>query len=336
MVSGSRIVAFNGKVVRELAVQFLALAEKQSATAALMIGHRLMGISSLLAGGIAEGRAHLDQAMALYDPAEHRALATRFGQEAGVSIRSFRSMALWLLGYPEAALTDADHGLKDALHIGQAATLMLALTLARRTNIFCGNYAVANAQAGQLVALADEKGALLWKAAGMMDQGFLLALTGEARNAVEKITDAITAWRSTGSTLWTPLFLLFLARAYAEFDQFDDARRCIEEAMTSLKTNKEKWCESEVHRTAGEITLMSSERDVAKAEAHFEQALAVAREQQTKSWELRVAMSMARLWRDQGNRQQAHDLLAPVYGWFTQGFDTLDLKQAKALIDELR
>jgi predicted ATPase len=331
----ANLVAFDGKAVHELAVQFLALAEKQTTTAALMIGHRLIGISLLLTGDIADGRTHLDQAMALYDPAAHRALATRFGQEAGVSTIAFRSMALWLLGYPEAALADADHALRDALQISQAATLMLALTLARRTNIFCGNYAVANAQADQLVALAREKGAILWKAAGMMDQGFLLALAGKARNAVEKLTEAITAWRSTGSTLWTPLFLSFLARAYAEFDQFDDARRCIGEAMTSLKTKHERWCESEVHRTAGQIELMSPERDAAKAEVHFEHALALARERWAKSWELRAAISLARLWRDQGKRQQAHDLLAPVYGWFTEGFDTLDLTEAKILLDEL-
>jgi predicted ATPase/class 3 adenylate cyclase len=332
----ANLVAFNGKPVRELAMQFLALAKKQSTAAALMIGHRLIGISLLLTGDIAEGREHLDEAMALYDPAEHRALATRFGQEAGVSIFAFRSMALWLLGYPEAALADADHALRGALEISQAATLMLALTLARRTNIFCGNYAAANAQADQLVALAGEKGAILWKAAGMMDQGFLLALSGKARHAVERLIDAITTWRSTGSTLWTPLFLSFLAMAYAEFDQFDDAHRYIGEAMTSLKTNNERWCESEVHRTAGEIALMSLERDVVKAEVHFEHALAIAREQQAKSWELRAAISMARLWRDRGERQQAYDLLAPVYGWFTEGFDTLDLKQAKALLDELQ
>ena len=120
-------VAFNGDVVRELAAQFLALAEKQGATVPLMIGHRLMGISLLCTGDIAEGRAHLDRAIALYDPAEHRPLATRFGQDVGVSILSYRSWALWFLGYPEAALADADQALKDAREIGQAATLMFAL-----------------------------------------------------------------------------------------------------------------------------------------------------------------------------------------------------------------
>ena len=131
------------------------------------------------------------------------------------------------------------------------------------------------------------------------------------------------------------VYLPSLAKAYAELGQFDDAWRCIGEAMTAIETTKERWCEAEVNRIAGEIALKSPEPDAAKAEAYFERALAVARQQQAKSWELRAAMSMARLWRDQGKRDEARELLAPVYGWFTEGFDTLDLKEAKALLEEL-
>jgi predicted ATPase len=126
-----------------------------------------------------------------------------------------------------------------------------------------------------------------------------------------------------------------LARAYADLGQFHDAWRYIGEALTAIKTTKESWYGVEVNRIAGEIALKSPEPEVAKAEKYFEHALAMARKQQAKSWELRAAMSMARLWRDQGKREEAHDLLAPVYGWFTEGFDTLDLKEAKALLDEL-
>jgi predicted ATPase len=126
-----------------------------------------------------------------------------------------------------------------------------------------------------------------------------------------------------------------LARAHAELGQFDDARRRSDEAMMTAETTKERWCEAEVYRIAGEIALMSPERDVAKAEGHFERALAVARAQQAKSWELRAATSMARLWHEQGKGDEARELLAPVYGWFTEGFDTLDLKRAKALLNEL-
>ena len=140
--------------------------------------------------------------------------------------------------------------------------------------------------------------------------------------------------RSTGGTAWTPFHLPHLARAYAELGQFDDAWRCIGEAMTAAETTRERWWEAEVLRVAGEIALKSPVPDATKAQAYFERALAVARRQEAKSWELRAAMSMARLWRDQGKRQQARELLAPVYGWFTEGFDTLDLRQAKALLED--
>jgi predicted ATPase len=127
----------------------------------------------------------------------------------------------------------------------------------------------------------------------------------------------------------------YLTRAYAGLGQFDDAWRCIGEAMKVIATSKERWCEAEVHRLAGEIALKSPERDSGTAREYFERALAVARQQQAKSWELRAAMSLARLWRDQGKPQQAREPLASIYGWFTEGFDTIDLREATALLDEL-
>jgi DNA-binding response OmpR family regulator/class 3 adenylate cyclase/predicted ATPase len=328
-------VAFNGDALRSLAVQFMALAEKQGATVPLMIGHRLMGTSLMCTGDIAESRAHYDQAIKLYDPAEHRWLATRFGQDIGVVVLSYRAWTLWLLGYPQAALDDSDRALKDAREIGQAATLMYALAHAARTYFWTGNYATANRLVAEVGALADEKGASAWKAFGMMHQGSLLASTSQAATAIQMMSCGISAWRSTGSTLWTPCYLSDLARAYAQLDLADDARRRIEEAMNGVEASKAWWCEAEVHRTAGEITLMSPANDAARAETCFERALAIASRQRAKSWELRAAMSMARLWRDQGKRRQAKDLLAPVYGWFTEGLDTLDVKAAKALLAEL-
>ena len=329
-VFAANVVAFNADVSRDLAAQFLALAEKQGTTIPFMIGYRLMGVSLVSTGDIAQGRTHLDRALALYDAAEHRPLATRFGQDSRVAILSRRSLALWMLGYPDVALTDAGCALKDAREIGQAATLMYALGWPSMTLIFCGNYAAANALLGELAALADEKGTALWKPISMMHQGCLLVLTGKPAAAVQTITSGLAAWRSTGATV-LPLVLLHLARAYEELGQFDDARRCIAEAMVSQETS----FEAEANRIAGEIALKSPQPDAAKAEAYFERALTVARAQQAKSWELRAAMSMARLWRAQGKRDEARDLLAPVYGWFTEGFDTRDLKEAKALLEQL-
>jgi predicted ATPase len=240
-----------------------------------------------------------------------------------------------VLGCPEAALIDIDQAIRHAREMGQAATLMHALNFTLHPLIHCGNYAAANALVDELVALAEEKGALFWKAFVIVFQGWLLVLTGNASKAVQMIPSGIAALRSTGATLWLPLYLSFLARAYAELDQFDDARRCIDEALAAVDTTRERWCEADIHRTAGDIALMSPERSVAKAQAYLERALEIARAQQARSWELRAATSLARLWRDHGTRVQAHNLLAPVYGWFTEGFDTPDLKVAKALLDEL-
>jgi predicted ATPase len=163
-----------------------------------------------------------------------------------------------------------------------------------------------------------------------------LALNDNAADAIPTLIAGITAWRSTGSTAWLPMCFSYLARAYAELHQFEKAWRCVGEAMSVLEEIGERWYEAEVNRVGGQIALHSPEPDRAKAEASFERALSVARQQQARSWELRAAMSMARLWRDQGKREQARELLAPVYGWFTEGFDTLDLKEAKVLLEDLQ
>ena len=329
----SNFVAFNGDALRELATQFLALAEKQTVTGPIMIGHRLMASSLVFTGDIVRGAAHYDKALALYDPAKHRALATRFGQDVEVVILSLRAWTLWLLGYPDRARTDIEGALTNSREIGHAATSMYALSSAIGLHINWGNYEEANSFDHELMALAEETDAPFWKGVGIAHQGCLILLTGNPSAAVDAIASAITASRSTGATQGLPW--AFLARAYAMSDQFDNAWRCIHEAMTAAETTKERWGEAEVHRVAGEVELIAPEPDAAKAQMYFERALTVARQQQAKSWELRAAMSMARLWRDQGKREEARELLAPVDGWFTEGFDTLDLKEAKALLDEL-
>ena len=331
----ARVVAFNGDAIRELATQFLALAQKQGATFPLMLGHRIMATTLLSTGDIAQSRGHYDQSLALYEPVEHRAQAMRFGQDARVVILCYRPLALWMLGYPDAALADADQVVKEAREIGHAASLMIALYYAPATYLLCGRYQAASAAINELIALADEKASVQWKGAGMFVRSWLVALTGTAADAVPAITAGLTAYRSTGATAWIPSYLSYLAKAYAELGQFDEAWRYSNEATTAIETTKETWWEADIRRRAGEIALMSPQPDAAKALACFEQALKVARAQQAKSWELRAAMSIARLYRDQGKRQQARDLLAPVYGWFSEGFDTLDLKEAKGLLAEL-
>jgi class 3 adenylate cyclase/predicted ATPase len=331
----ANIVAFNGDVMRELAVEFLALAEKQSATGPPMIGHRLMGLSLLHTGEIAGGRAHLDRAIALYDPGEHRHLAMRFGQDVGASALAWRSLALLLVGYPQDALADGVRALKIARESRHSGTLIYVLNFSVFQHVYCGHFAAANALIDEFDILKDQIGSVFWGGWGTVQRGCVLALTGKVSEAVQNIASGIAEMRSTGTTLWMPLFLSHLAKAKAEIGQFDDASTIIDEATAAVKTTKESWYEGEINRVAGEIALLGKEPDVAKAEACFATALEIARKQKAKSWELRAAMSMARLLCAQGRRGPARDILAPVYGWFTQGFDTLDLRQAKILLDEL-
>jgi class 3 adenylate cyclase/predicted ATPase len=330
----ANITAFNGDLARERAAQILALAEKQGGKVPLMLGHRAMSVGLVLTGNFAEAIVHADQALALYDPVEHRSLA-RFAQNPHVGALFYWLLALWALGYPEAALAGTEEALSGAREAGRAGSLMWALAHIGLIQLVRGNYAIAQALSDEQIGLAEEKGSVFWKASGMLRRASLLALTGKPSDAVSIFSSSISVWRSTGTTIYLPVWLSYWARACGELGQFDQARSHIGEAMTAVETTKEKWYEAEVHRITGEIALMSPERDAVKAEACFERALAVARAQQAKSWELRAAMSMARLWRDQGKRAEARDLLAPIYGWFTEGFDTPDLKQAKALLDEL-
>jgi class 3 adenylate cyclase/predicted ATPase len=328
-------VAFNGDVCLDLAAEFLTRAEKQADPVPLMIGHRLMGSSLLFVGDVAKSQTHFDRTITLYNPIEHRLLAANFAHDVRVITMCYRSWALWLLGYPNLAVADADQAVRNAREISQAATLMSALCFASLPHVFSGRYLAADALLDEVVALADQKGSLVWKAFAMMNQGYVQSQTGRAWDAIHTITAGIAAWRSTGSTVFAPSSLSYLASSYADMGQFDEALRCVDEAMAAIDTTKEKWWEAETNRLAGEIVLKSLTSDTAKAERYFEHALAIARKQQAKSLELRAAMSIARLRRKQGKQDEARDLLAPIYGWFTEGFDTLDLKEAKVLLDIL-
>jgi class 3 adenylate cyclase/predicted ATPase len=299
--------------------------------------HFAFGNALTLMGDFVDGKEHFDRALAIYDPAEHRPLTTRSGRDVGVTLLSVRSGCLWQLGYPAASRNEGERAVNEAREIGQAATLVFALFWASWHHMLYGYYAEAQSLLDELAALVDEKDAtLFWKATETAFRGALFALTGKASDAVRAITSGMTSLRSTGAALYEPWHLSHLAMAYTELGQPDDARRCIDDAINKVERSKEKWCEAEVHRIAGEIALKSVAPDTEKAEKHFERALRVAHQQQQKSYELRAAMSLARLWRDQSKAQQARELLAPVYGWFTEGFDTLDLKEAKTLLDELR
>ncbi len=332
----ANLFAFNGDVTRELATQFSALAEQQAATGPRMIAHQQMGLALIHTGEIAEGRAHLDRAIALYDPGEHRHFGTRFfGQHAGAAILCWRSLALLLLGHPDAALRDTREALKISRDSNHSATLTYALNFSVFQHVYCGDFAAANALIEEFNILKDQIGSTFWGGWGLALSGCVSTLTGRAAEAVQNITSGVIAMRSTGNTMWAPLFLTHLAQANAELGQFRTAWSNIHEAMTAVQVTKENWYEAEINRVAGEIALLGTEADAVRAEDHFGASLEMAREQKAKSWELRAATSMARLLCLQGKQGPARDILAPVYGWFTEGFDTLDLREAGLLLEEL-
>jgi class 3 adenylate cyclase/predicted ATPase len=319
----------------ELARQFLAVAERQARSAPLLMAHRVMGGNLALMGDLQGARLHLDRAVALYAPEEHKGLATKFGQDIGVAALFYRSLILYRLGYPESALKDADRGLKSARDLGLAGTVGYAVSMSAMLELFCGRFAIAEVHAEELLAFSEKNRLAQWKALSGLQLGWIFAATNRSDEAVELIEANRSAFAASGAKLFAPYNLSWLARARAACGRPTEAKNAISEAFDMMSETGEKWDDAEIHRTAGEIALVSSTREEAKAEEYFQRALGIARAQQGKSWELRAATSLARLWRDQGKRNAARDLLAPVYGWFTEGLDTLDLKEARALLDSL-
>jgi class 3 adenylate cyclase/tetratricopeptide (TPR) repeat protein len=246
-------MTFRGDVVLPLARRFQELAEADRAPVPLMIGHMIVGISLVLAGELAEGRAELDRTIALYDPGSHRALATRFGHDVRVSAASWRAFTAWALGDERAALADIELSLTDAREVGQAASLMFALSHASLTLLHAGRCERAAALIDELIAVADRAGTLYWTSYGLLLQGWLASLTGQPVEGAAKLVQGIEAVRSTGATAYAPWYLSILARAYADLGQLADASRCADEAITTMEITGERWCEAGVRHRSSEI-----------------------------------------------------------------------------------
>ena len=264
----ANFVAFNGKTCRSLATQLLAVADERKIEVGSLIGHRVMGHSLVLVGEFAQARRHYDQAIALYNPAEHRQLAMRFGQDIMTTVLSYRCLALWSLGYPESGLKNANQAIEVARETGQAASLMFALFMISIFHIACRNYSLANDLARELFTLAEDKGALLWKASSLVFQGCSSAASGKPADAVALITSGIDGYRSTGATALLTVSLSHLGKAYADLGQFDEGWRYINEASHIVETAEEKIWEAELNRVSGEIVMLSKPLDATTAVEH--------------------------------------------------------------------
>ena len=289
----------------------------------------------LISGEFQAARLHLDQAIALYAPGEHRPLATRFGQDIGVATLAYRSLVLCRLGYPESALADADEALKRARDLGQAGTLLYAVFVGTLSEIHCGRFRVAEARVEELSGLSEKYGLPFWRGFGELLRGCIFVATDRGDYATQLIGSGLSAVAATRMTLFSPFGLMWLARAHAACGQVAEAQNALSKALDAVSKTNETWDEAEIHRTAGELAASQLHADSEIGESYFHRSLAIARRQDAKSFELRAATSLARLWRDQNRRDEARELLAPIFGWFTEGFDMPDLIEAKALLEEL-
>ena len=245
------------------------------------------------------------------------------------------SWALWHHGYPDRSARAADRALVLSRQLGHAPTLSQALCFAGMAAVFARDVATACAYGDDCVALASEHGFALWAVVGRILEGWAIAQRGEATAGIALIRDGLAAYEATGSRLFTPFFLALLAEALALAGKIEEGLAALDDALAQAAVSGARGWDAEVHRLRGELTGRLPYPDSAKTEDSFRTALAVAREQGTRGYELRAATCLARLWREQGRRGEAHELLAPVYGWFTEGFDTADLKDATALLKEL-
>jgi predicted ATPase len=278
---------------------------------------------------------HAETAASLYRPEEHRDSTFHYGQDIGVSAFVILSWALWHRGYPDQSARAADRALALSRQLGHAHTLSHAYWFAGMTAVFARDVATACAYGNDCVALASEHGFAHWAAYGRILQGWADAQRGEATTGIARFRDGMAAAEATGSRLSRPFHLALLAEALALAGKIEEGLAALDDALATAAVSGVRGCDAEIHRLCGELTGRLPYSDPAKAEDSFRTALAISREQGTRGYELRAATSLARLWREQGRRAEAHDLLAPVYGWFTEGFGTADLKEAKALLDEL-
>jgi predicted ATPase len=329
------IIRAEYQTAHALGEQLLTLAQHAQDPVMLVAAYRALGTTLCCLGAVASASMHFAQGIALYDPQQHRASTFLHGEDAGVICCSRGAWALWCLGYPDQALAQNDQAVTLAQQIAHTFSLSYALSSAAVFHQYRGEVRATQKRAEAAVSLTTERGFPFWMAYGAMLRGWALAHQGQAKEGIEQINQDLRAYRATGAELMRSYFLALLAEAHSVSGQPEAGLTALTEALTHVNTTGERWYEPELHRLKGELLLAQSLDNHTEAETCFQHALDIARNQQAKSFELRTATSLARLWQQQGKRQEAHDLLAPVYQWFTEGFDTADLIKAKALLDAL-
>ena len=331
------------RTARELGEHLLTLAQQIDDPALRLEAHYALGNTLNYLGEFAAAQAHLAQGIALYDPQRHRAHAVRYGQDPGVVCRAYAGVTLWHLGYPAQALQMSHEALTLAQEVAHPFSQGMALFFAAWVHQCRRAGHLTQERAEAVIALGAEQGATVFSAAGTIFRGWALAQRapapgagqGQKEEGIAQMQQGLAAWRATGAKVFQPYGLALLAAASAQGGQPETGLTLLAEALAVLNDTGERRHEAELYRLKGEVLQACSAEDDGEAETCFQQALAVARQQQAKSWELRAAMSLSRLWQRQGKQTEARALLAPIYGWFTEGFDTADLQEAQALLEEL-
>jgi predicted ATPase len=319
----------------ERAQQFLALAETQPGSAPRLIGNRLLGTGRLITGDFRQARVHLELAVSLYRPEEHRELAFRYGQDIGASALCYLSWAFWHDGYPDQAVRTADRALFHAREFGHAHTLGDTLWHTVLPAVLSRDVQRVERLANENATISGEHGFPFFLAHCDVELGWVAAHRGQPAYGIDRMRRGIAAAAATGSHFEEPFYLGLVAEALASTGEVEDGIAVIDQTLARSALTGEKWADAELHRLRGDLLYRLSRPDMDKAERFFRAALSIAREQGTKGFELRAATSLSQLLSNEGRREEAQQLLAPVYSSFTEGFDFADLKAAKALLAEL-
>jgi predicted ATPase len=323
------------QTAHELGEQLLELAQRFGDSALRLEAHRALGQTAFWKGELSAVRVHMEEGLTLYDSHQHRAHAMIYGQDPGVVCYAFSAWAAWLLGYPDQARHRIETALALSWEREHPFSLAYALICTAIVHRFRREVLASQAQAEAVVILSTEQRFVFWGAWGTILRGRALADQGQSDEGITQIQQGLTAYEATGAAVFRPAFLALLAETYGQIGKLEKGLVILTEALTLVDTTGECFWAAELHRLKGDLLLLQSSDNQPEAEASFQKALDISHHQQAKSLELRAAASLARLWQRQDKCQDAYELLAPVYEWFTEGFDTADLQDAKAVLEGL-
>jgi class 3 adenylate cyclase/predicted ATPase len=331
----SRYHVFRGELDLALRLDesLLRLSFQRDDSAGLVLGHFSAGRNAMFAGRFAAARSHLEEVLALHDPISDSALVHQIGFYPHVNSQGLLGIVLFCLGFPEQALARSNAALAEARRLAHLPSLAVSLTNGITVLSLVGDNTALDEWADQVVAVTTEQGFPVWRAQGTIFRGWVKVRNGDVAQGISLLRSGLSAYRGTGAEAWTPHFFALLAGACEIAGQIDEAVTLLDDALRIVERTRQRWLAAELNRLNGRLLLRQGHPEA--AERLYCKALSVAQKQGGKLWELRAAVSLAQFYRDRRRRSEARDLLAPVYGWFTEGSETQDLRGAKALLDEL-